>query len=209
MQRRAFAGRGMGPVELDLCPACQAIWFDAMESSQLTPGAVLELFDLIRKAQGEPPQPLSPSCACPVCRHALGLVHDIERTNHITYYRCPEGHGRLTTFTQFLMEKNFVRSLSPAEVMRLRAVVAQVRCVSCGAPIDLANDAACPYCRAPIAVLDADAVQGTVAQLTREEQARRPAMTQRVAVEALLSLPEEAHTPAVVQDVLQLLFNIA
>ncbi|HSS27578.1 MAG TPA: zf-TFIIB domain-containing protein [Usitatibacter sp.] len=209
MQRRSFAGRGIGPVELDLCPDCQAIWFDTMESSQLTPGAVLELFDLIRKAQTQSPRPLSQAMACPACHHGLGLVHDIERTNHITYYRCPEGHGRLTTFAQFLMEKNFVRSLSPAEVMRLRAVVTQVRCVSCGAPIDLAHDAACPYCRAPIAVLDADAVQGTVAQLTREEQARRPAVTQRVAVEALLSLPEEAHTSAVVQDVLQLLFNVA
>lgn len=209
MERRAFAGRGIGPVELDLCFGCQAIWFDTMESSQLTPGAVLELFDLIRKLQVQPPRPISGSCACPTCHHALGLVHDIERTNHITYYRCPDGHGRLTTFAQFLMEKNFVRSLSPVEVTRLRAVVAQVRCVSCGAPIDLAQDAVCPYCRAPIAILDADAVQGTVALLTREDQARRPALTQRVAVEALLTLPEEAHTTAVVQDVLQLLFNIA
>jgi len=209
MELRSFAGRGLGPVEIDLCFDCQAIWFDAMESAQLTPGAVLELFDLIRKAQERAPRPLSQTCACPTCRHALGLVHDIERTNHITYYRCPEGHGRLTTFAQFLMEKNFVRSLSPAEVMRLRAVVTHVRCTSCGAPIDLAHDAVCGYCRAPIAILDADAVQGTVAQLTREEQARRPAVTQRAAVVQFLALPEESQAPTIVRDVLQLLFNIA
>lgn len=209
MRRRAFAGRGVGPVDLDLCLDCQAIWFDAMESSQLTPGAVLELFDLIRQAQGQSPRPLAQSCACPLCRHTLGLVHDIERTNRITYYRCPEGHGRLTTFAQFLLEKNFVRSLSPAEIMRLRAVVTRVRCTSCGAPIDLARDPVCGYCRAPIAILDADAVQGTVAQLTREEQARRPPVTQRAAVESLLALPEESQAPTIVKDVLQLLFNIA
>jgi hypothetical protein len=209
MARRTFAGRGLGPVDLDLCLGCQAIWFDAMESAQLTPGAVLELFDLIRQAQAQAPRPLAQSCACPVCHHTLHLVHDIERTNHITYYRCSEGHGRLTTFAQFLREKNFVRSLSPAEVSRLRAVVARVRCTSCGAPIDLARDAACSYCRAPIAILDADAVQGTVAQLTREEQARRPPVTQRSAVESLLALPEESQAPTIVQDVLQSLFNIA
>lgn len=209
MQRRSFAGRGIGPVELDLCLDCQAIWFDTMESSQLTPGAVLELFDLIQHAQAQPPRPLSEMAACPVCHHALGLTHDIERTNHITYYRCPEGHGRFTTFAQFLMEKNFVRSLSPVEVTKLRAVVAQVRCLSCGAPIDLAHDAACSYCRAPIAILDADAVQGTVAQLTREEQARRAPLTPQVAVQSLLSLPGESQTPTMVRDVLQLLFNIA
>ena len=211
MERRSFASRGgIWAVELDLCMTCQAIWFDNMESAQLTPGAILELFDLIREAQHAPPRPIPESCACPVCHHALALVHDFERTNRITYYRCGSCHGRLTTFTQFLMEKNFVRSLSPAEVIRLRAVVAQVRCASCGAPIDLAHDAVCSYCRAPIAILDADAVQGTVAQLTHEEQARRPPMTQRVAVESFLTAPQESSpAPEIIAGVLELLFNIA
>lgn len=211
MERRRLASRGgVWPVELDLCMTCQAIWFDNMESAQLTPGAVLELFDLIRAGQSQPPRPISGSCACPACRHALALVHDFERTNRITYYRCVGCHGRLTTFTQFLVEKNFVRSLNPAEVSRLRAVVAQIRCASCGAPIDLAHDAVCSYCRAPIAILDADAVQGTVAQLTREEQARRPPMTPRVAVESLLSVPQQSSSPApeIIAGVLELLFNI-
>ncbi|HXF77450.1 MAG TPA: zf-TFIIB domain-containing protein [Usitatibacter sp.] len=210
MERRAFAGRGPRPVDLDLCLDCQAIWFDAFESAQLTPGAVLQVFDVIREAQGRSQaRPVSPVMACPACRHALALTHDFERTNRITYYRCPEGHGRLTTFAQFLLEKNFVRSLSPAEVIQLRAMVTHVRCTSCGAPIDLSRDAVCAYCRAPIAILDADALQGTVAQLTREEQARRPALTQRAAVESLLTLPGQSQTPTIVQDVLQLLFNIA
>jgi TFIIB-like protein len=208
MQRRAFAGR-MGAVTLDLCPACQSIWFDAYESAQLTPGAVLEIFDLIRRAQSQAPRPLAEKCACPACRKALVLTHDIERTNHITYYRCPDAHGRFTTFAQFLLEKNFVRALSPAEIYRLRAVVTRVRCTSCGAPIDLAHDAVCGYCRAPIAILDADALQGTVAQLTAAEQARRPPIDRRAAVESLLAVANEPRAPQVVHDVLALLFNIA
>jgi len=210
MRRRAFAGR-MSTVDLDICSACQSIWFDAYESAQLTPGAVLELFDLIRaaQAQAQASQPLSERCSCPVCQRTLTLTHDIERTNHITYYRCTGGHGRLTTFAQFLLEKNFVRALSPAEIYRLRAVVTHVRCTSCGAPIDLAHDAACSYCRAPIAILDADALQGTVAQLTAAEQARRAPVDRRAAVESLLAIPNEPRAPHVVQDVLALLFNIA
>jgi hypothetical protein len=209
MQRRAFPSRGVsGTVDLDLCMDCRVIWFDAFESAQLTPGAVLQLFDVIQKAGDTSARPLPESCACPACRHALALTHDIERTNHITYYRCEACHGRLTTFMQFLREKEFVRSLSPVEVMKLRAVVATVRCTSCGAPIDLGRDAACPYCRAPIAILDPDAVGRTVAQLTTQEKSRlAPVPDRRIAVEALLTLPGEAHTPDIVQDVLQLLFD--
>ena len=211
MQSRVFASRAIsGSVELDLCMACHVIWFDAFESAQLTPGAVLELFDVIHKAQDSPAPPFPGTSSCPACRHALTLTHDIERTNHITYYRCESCHGRLTTFVQFLREKEFVRSLSPVEVTRLRAVVATVRCSSCGAPIDLANDAVCSYCRAPIAVLDADAVGRTVAQLTVQEKSRlAPPPDRRAAVESLLAIPGEARTPDIVQDVLHLLFNTA
>lgn len=208
MQRRAFPSRGItGSVDLDLCLDCHVIWFDALESAQLTPGAVLQLFDTIRKDTNAP-RPLPESCSCPACHHGLALTHDFERTNPITYYRCENCHGRLTTFVQFLREKEFIRTLSPVEVSKLRAVVGTVRCTSCGAPIDLGRDAACPYCRAPISILDPDAVGRTVAQLSAQEKPHAlPAPDRRVAVEALLALPEEAHTPDLVQDVLQILFN--
>jgi len=166
MRRQAFASRaasGRG-VELDICDDCQGIWFDPFESASLAPAAILELFEAIRKQQA-PARPLAVTCSCPVCQRALALTHDFERTNRITYFRCAQGHGRFTTFMQFLREKNFVRSLSPAEVNRLRAVVAQVKCSSCGAPVDLARDMECSYCHAPLSVLDADAVNHTVAEL--------------------------------------------
>jgi hypothetical protein len=186
MSREVFERKAEGRVALDLCFACHAIWFDAFESSALTPGSVLKLFEEIHQKRDATPRPLAETCRCPTCRRVLALTHDIERTNRITYYRCPEGHGRLTTFVQFLREKDFIRSLSLVEIAKLRAVVKQVRCTSCGAPIDLARDAQCSYCHAPIAILDADAVQRTIAQLSDEERAHRR-VDPTAAVDALLA----------------------
>ena len=82
------------------------------------------------------------------------------------------GHGRYTPFAQFLLEKNFVRPLPPAEIDRLRRTVGTIRCSGCGAAIDLATDTACRYCRAPVSVLDPDALSRTVEALTAAEARR-------------------------------------
>lgn len=188
MRRQTFASRASTPrggVDLDICYDCHGIWFDPFESAQLSPAAILQLFEAIRK-QDTPARPLAVTCACPVCHHALALTHDFERTNRLTYYRCSTGHGRFTTFMQFLREKNFVRTLSPAEMYRLRAVVAQVRCSSCGAPIDLASDAECRYCHAPIDFLDAESVSKTVAELKAADAATPPKITATQAMDALI-----------------------
>jgi ferredoxin len=173
MDRRTFERRPFGSLDLDLCFACHAIWFDQYESAQLTPGAVLELFREIHAHGDDPQRPLGDVARCPACHEKLRLTQDFQRSTRISYYRCESGHGRLTTFFQFLREKNFVRTLTPPEVAQLRLRVDQVRCSSCGAPIDLAHDSQCAYCRAPISILDADAVRRTVAELGQAEQARQ------------------------------------
>lgn len=173
MERRAFPRKPHGSVDLDICFACHAIWFDQFESAQLTPGAVIDLFARIHERHDTPPRPLGDATRCPGCRARLQLTLDIQRTNRISYYRCPKGHGRLTTFFQFLREKQFVRSLTAPEIARLRAHVRQVRCSSCGAPVDLARDPQCGYCRAPISILDPDAVKRTLAELGEAETRRR------------------------------------
>lgn len=172
MERRAYARRPQGQVELDLCFDCQAIWFDAFESPQLAPGGVIELFRTIESQAQRDARPIGAVLRCVTCRTPLNLTHDVERGNRFVYYRCGQGHGRFTAFLQFLREKEFVRSLTPTEFERLRATVTQVRCSSCGGPVDITRDAQCPYCRAPIAILDAGAVQRTLAQLDSAEQAR-------------------------------------
>jgi hypothetical protein len=187
MGRELYDSRAEGHVPLDICYACHAIWFDQYESAQLTPGAVMKLFQAIHEKRDETPRPLSDACRCPVCRRGLKLTYDIQRTNRITYYRCVEGHGRLTTFMQFLREKNFVRSLTPAEIERLKVTVTQVRCTSCGAAVNIERDAQCPYCRAPLAILDADAVKRTLAELSDEERARTRLPDPAAAVDAMLA----------------------
>jgi hypothetical protein len=172
MEKHSFEGRPQGKVELDTCLACHVIWFDPHESAQLTPGAVLDLFRMIHELDGKPQRPLADAPRCPACRSRLAYTRDIQRTNRITYYRCGEGHGRLTTFLQFLREKNFVRDLSPPEIAQLRARVAQVRCSSCGGSVDLARDPQCSYCHAPVSILDADAVSKTLAELDAAERKR-------------------------------------
>jgi Zn-finger nucleic acid-binding protein len=163
MRRQAFDRKPMGALDLDLCFDCKAIWFDQFESAQLSPGAVIELFAEINAHDGQPQRPIGENMRCPACRARL-LFTLVERSNRISYYRCPASHGRLTTFFQFLREKNFVRSLTVPEVAQLRVKIAQVRCSSCGASVDLVNGS-CPYCHAPISIIDADAVKNTLAEL--------------------------------------------
>ena len=170
MRRETFGRRPAGTLDIDLCFDCQAIWFDSFESSQLAPGSVLQLFREIESQEQRAAKPLPAVLRCVTCRERLAFTHDLERTNPFVYYRCPEGHGRFTTFLQFLREKEFVRSLTPLEVQKLAATVAQVRCSSCGAPVDIARDAQCPYCHAPISILDADAVKHAVESLGEQEK---------------------------------------
>jgi hypothetical protein len=190
MRRESYPRKPLGNVDLDLCFDCQAIWFDAFESPQLAPGGVLALFRAIESLKGRAARPLGEVLRCVACRERLALTHDIQRNNRIVYYRCPEGHGRFTTFLQFLREKDFVRSLTPPEIERLRASVAQVRCSSCGAPVDIARDAECPYCHAPISILDLDAAQHAVEELG-EQQRRADHADSMAAIDALLAVRHE------------------
>jgi DNA-directed RNA polymerase subunit RPC12/RpoP len=186
MQRQAFDRKPVGRVDLDFCFGCHAIWFDQYESAQLTPGGVLELFRLIHEHRDAPRIPVADNLHCPACRGKLQLTHDIQRTNRITYHRCAAGHGRWTTFFQFLREKNFVRSLTAAEIERLKVHIAQVRCSGCGAPVDLARDSQCAYCRSPISILDAEAVKKTLAELDEQER-KRKTVDPAAAIEGLLA----------------------
>lgn len=186
MQRLDFERKPVGRLDLDICFDCQAIWFDQYESAQLTPGAVLELFKVIHEHKPRTERRMRERLPCPACRSPLVLTYDVQRTNRIVYYRCKDGDGRLTSFFQFLREKNFVRSLSPGEIEQLRVNVAQVRCSSCGAPVDLERATACGFCRAPISILDPDAVRATIAQLGAAEE-RRKRVDPQAAMDALLA----------------------
>jgi hypothetical protein len=159
-------------VDLDLCHGCGLIWFDSRESIALTPGAVLRLFAALDEHR-EQRHPLPrESMACPRCRRGLLATVDRQRSTQFSYWRCSAEHGRLTTFFDFLREKNFVRPLSPGRLAELRRYAPTVNCSACGAPVDLARESVCGHCRAPLSMLDPEQVQAVVRELQRAEERR-------------------------------------
>ena len=57
MQAQALEKHEQGTVQLDLCFACAGIWFDHLESVQLAPAAVIELFKEIYAHRDDVPRP--------------------------------------------------------------------------------------------------------------------------------------------------------
>ena len=82
-----------------------------------------------------------------------------------SYFRCPNNHGRLTTFFDFLKEKDFIRPLTPSQIAELRKNVQIINCSNCGGPIDLAKGSACAHCASPLSMLDMNQAERLVAQL--------------------------------------------
>jgi hypothetical protein len=162
------------PIEIGACVACNLFWFDDSASVRLTPKAVLGLFQFIGQA-GSAQKAIAANFRCPRCAVALAPIHDLQRTTRFTYWRCPRDEGQLITFNQFLRQKNFIRTPSPAELARLRDTVRQITCSQCGAPIDLATDSACTHCRATVALVDPDGVAKALRDLTAGMAAPAPA----------------------------------
>jgi Zn-finger nucleic acid-binding protein len=144
------------PVEIDLCSACQAFWFDKYESLKLAPGSTLKLIKLIAERSASGKATWSSSLQCPRCSSVLQLTHDMQRSTRFNYWRCANQHGRFISFFDFLREKNFIRQLPSQELDKLRLKVQTINCSNCGAPIDLMNASTCPHCGTPISVLDMD-----------------------------------------------------
>ena len=168
----SLPGKLHGAIELDLCFACQGIWFDNFESHQIAPGGIVDLFRLIHEHRDEQRLPLAEPLRCPRCDETLIAGLDQTKSGKFTYHRCLQNHGRFTVFAQFMIEKGFVRQLSPPEIKELAARIETVRCTGCGAPVDIRKDAACTHCRAPIAILDPDAVEQALATFHRAEVKR-------------------------------------
>lgn len=164
-------------IDLDVCLDCNAIWFDQWESSQLSPDGVVALFQLIHERGGTSSsagQKLSEGLRCVTCGDGMKLTNDRVKNTRFVYQACRHGHGRFTTFYNFLSEKQFVRELTPAERNKLCATVKQIKCSGCGAPVDLAKSDACEYCRAPVSVFDRDAAKKAIDHYLRERHKQVP-----------------------------------
>jgi Zn-finger nucleic acid-binding protein len=160
-------------VAIDLCLPCQLFWFDTRENLKLAPGAVLKLFQIIAGSAQTKRAATRDRPRCPHCGARLRLTQDQQRNTRFQYMRCVLGHGRLTTFVDFLREKDFIRPLSPQQIAQLRQGVQIVNCSNCGAPIDLARNSACRQCGSPISMLDVKRAGTLLDELRDADQAAR------------------------------------
>lgn len=164
-------------VELDVCHDCNAIWFDQRESSQLSPDGTVALFQLINERGGTSSNASSKfgeGLRCVSCGTGMRLTNDRVKNTRFAYQSCPKGHGRFTTFYNFLAEKQFVRELTQQERAKLAASVQQIKCSSCAAPVNIGKTDACEYCRAPVSVFDRDAAKKAIDHYLLERQKQVP-----------------------------------
>ncbi|RZI96878.1 MAG: hypothetical protein EOP78_02965 [Variovorax sp.] len=161
--------------EIDICFACQGLWFDPQESARLSSAAVIDLFELLHQHRGDAHGPLSASLACPHCKHTLSRSFDLVRSGRYITYRCPQRHGRFATFSSFFIEKGFVRQLTKPEIEELARKVDAIYCTGCGAPVDIRRDHACPHCQAPFSLLDPQAVEAALKRHGQNAAASSPA----------------------------------
>jgi len=164
-------------VELDVCHDCNAIWFDQMESSKLSPDGTVALFQLINERGGASSSATSKfgqGLRCVACGDGMRLTNDRVKNTRFVYQSCSRGHGRLTTFYNFLAEKQFVRELTQTERAKLAASVQQVKCSSCAAPVNIGKTDACEYCRAPVSVFDREAAKKAIDHYLQERHKHVP-----------------------------------
>lgn len=185
-----------GEVTVDICFTCQAIWFDEFESLQMAPSGILELFQRIHQHAADLHQPWRDVLACPRCNERLLQGFDLSKNGKFTYHRCLQKHGRFTAFSAFLMEKGFVRQLNGGEIDALAKKVQVIRCSGCGAPIDIRRETVCGHCRAPIAILDPQAVEKALAGF---RQASAPAQVAPEAFADALLANERLKSKAALQ----------
>jgi len=173
MREERLDGHHGRPVEIDVCQPCQAFWFDGHESLSLTPSSTLALFRVIGAQAGPVGGSGTSQPRCPRCRARLRRTHDMQRATRFEYLRCPAGHGRLTSFFDFLREKDFIRPLTSAQIENLRRNVQTVQCSACGGPVDVTRGGACSHCGSPLSMLDMAQAGALVAELQRAEARER------------------------------------
>jgi Zn-finger nucleic acid-binding protein len=174
MDEHTLASHNGLSVTLDLCVPCQSFWFDARESLALTPASTLGLFRIIGEHTGRVQSTEAELARCPRCQGRLRLTRDMQRNTRFEYLRCPNGHGRLITFFEFLKEKDFVRPLTPAQIMELRQTLQFLNCSNCGAPVDLARASGCGHCGSPLSMLDLSQAEALIEQLQRADRSGQP-----------------------------------
>ncbi len=169
MARLSLAAHYGAVVEIDHCAACRLLWFDQMETANLARDGLLELFRLIAATEADAERPLSERLQCPRCSGPLDRIHNMSRYGRMIHYRCRKADGHAVTHVQFLAEKGLLRDVTKADLAQQNRLVA-VSCRQCGAPLHALRDCNCPYCGAPVVMLDIERAVESLAGHDRERQ---------------------------------------
>jgi hypothetical protein len=141
-------------VVVDHCAPCRLVWFDALESVQLSGrGWVQVLRDLQRGARGEPSAQRPAQLQCPSCSSTLKSVQNATRYGRFPALECPQQHGHLHSESGMLAERGLVRPLLGPERQALAAERRTLMCLNCGAACDGSGEQ-CSYCGTPLMVID-------------------------------------------------------
>jgi hypothetical protein len=161
----ALEGQYGRVIGIDVCRACNGVWFDGHEDLHLAPAGVIALFEAMGQTAAGARQPMGARKVCPRCQTGLLRSHDRLGETRYEFFRCGKAHGRFMTFASFLRARNFVRDLTTAEVRELGVRVAVIKCVNCGASVDVRTSSACGFCQSPVAVIDEGQLARTLADL--------------------------------------------
>ena len=200
MQEHTLDGMLGRSIVIDLCEPCQSFWFDGRESLQLSPAATLSLFRIIGDRVAPPQVQESDVAKCPRCRGRLRRTRDMQRNTRFEYFKCPNAHGRLISFFEFLKEKDFIKVLTPPQIAELRQNLQTLNCSNCGASIDLAKTSQCGHCGAALSMLDMSQAENLLQQLRDADRTGKPvdpmlpidlARARKQAESAFAGLPDE------------------
>ncbi|MCW5635599.1 MAG: zf-TFIIB domain-containing protein [Rubrivivax sp.] len=143
-----------GRVLVDHCAACRVVWFDTLESVQLSGLGWVELLREFARDEGQPPvASRPPTLACPLCTRPLKAVHNRTRWGRFPAQECPIGHGHLHSDAGVLAERGLVRPLLPPERGAIAAQRRVLHCLSCGAAAE-GDGETCHFCASPLLVVD-------------------------------------------------------
>lgn len=154
MAHLRLSSHGHAPADVDQCPACRLVWFDALESVQLDGMGWVRLLRELRP-EGAPslPPPAQAASPCPTCHDALRPVHNRTRFGRFQVLECPKRHGHLHSHSGLLAERGLVRPLLGPERRALAEERHRIDCLNCGAPSDGRSED-CAYCGSPLVVVD-------------------------------------------------------
>lgn len=154
MDHLVLPSHGSAPLVVDHCPLCRMVWFDALESVQLSGlGWVRLLRELQRGPRDAPPPSRGSALGCPVCRLPLKPVQNQTRYGRFPALECPQHHGHLHGHAGALAERGLVRPLLAPERAALANSKRMLHCFNCGARADGLGER-CGYCASPLMVID-------------------------------------------------------